>query len=411
MKPGITALSIFIIIAAADLASYRALRFLPSVSNALWFPYAYFGLTALFLVGVMAIAISLGKMNDPAVFRKILWFLGLFLMIYLPKLLIGLSSMFEWIAWLLSGLFSGGDKAHFPGIIIAGTGLALVLFAFFAEGLLIGRSHLKVNTITLHSERLPESFNGLRIIQLSDIHLGGFRPGSPYLEKVVSRVNSLEPDLILFTGDLVNNFATEAEPFTAVLSGLRAGTGKYAVLGNHDYGKYYRWPSPEAEKENLEAVKEAVRSSCFELLLNENVILSRGNDSICLAGVENWGKPPFPQLGDLEKALNGEDFFSYTILMSHDPSHWEAEVLPQSETDLTLSGHTHAMQIGIELGKFRWSPSGWMYPQWGGLYERNGRFLYVNRGIGFTGFPGRVGERPEITLIILESTATKKTPS
>ncbi len=408
MRPYIVAPVLILIIVLADLCSYRTLRLLNLPVSGALLPWVHFGISALFISGMLLLSLRLGRISDPGQFRIFIWFMGFFLLFYIPRIFLGITTLVEWLAWITARLFSTGDGPdHFTWILKTGGIIATLVFLLFAEGIFIGRTHLKVREVTVPSARLPESFDGLRVVQISDIHLGGFYGNTAYMERMVKMINKLDPDLILFTGDLVNTFATEATPFLPVLAELRAGEGKYAVLGNHDYGTYFRWPTSADEQANLEGVKQAVRDAGFRLLLNEQVQLTRGEDTITIAGVENWGKPPFPQVGDLEKALNGEDFFNYTILLSHDPSHWEAEVLPLSETDLTLSGHTHAMQIGIDLGKFRWSPSGWMYKQWGGLYEKDGRYLYVNRGVGYTAFPGRVGIRPEITVLTLKTEKSK----
>jgi predicted MPP superfamily phosphohydrolase len=221
---------------------------------------------------------------------------------------------------------------------------------------------------------------------------------------VVRRVNQLKPDLILFTGDMVHNFSEEMDPFIGILDSLEAPLGKFAILGNHDYGSYYQWESTSAEASNLERVKSQIRAAGFDLLLNEYRTVSLNGSSLQIIGIENWGKPPFPQMGDLPGAMQGSDPDLINVLMSHDPSHWDLQVRGQEEIQLTLSGHTHGMQFGIEIGNFRWSPSKWTYKHWGGLYQENGQYLYVNRGLGFTGFPGRVGIRPEISLLTLSGT-------
>jgi len=220
---------------------------------------------------------------------------------------------------------------------------------------------------------------------------------------VVDEVNALKPDLICFTGDMVHNFSEEVDPFIDLLNELKAPLGKFAILGNHDYGAYFRWDSKEQEAANLERVKAQIRTSGFDLLLNEHRTVSLNGDSLDIIGVENWGKPPFPQHGDLTRALRGTSPDHPRILLSHDPSHWDLQVCEKEDIDLTLSGHTHGMQFGIEIGNFRWSPSRWTYRHWAGLYSQNGQYLYVNRGLGYTGFPGRVGIRPEITLLTLRN--------
>jgi predicted MPP superfamily phosphohydrolase len=265
-----------------------------------------------------------------------------------------------------------------------------------------GRTHVKVFEESISIASLPESFKGLRIVQLSDIHLAGFYHHPGHIRRVVDRVNQLEPDLICFTGDMVHNFSEEVDPFVDILKHLEAPLGKYAILGNHDYGTYFNWESKDEENANLERVKRQIRACGFDLLLNENRTISLNGSSLSIIGVENWGKPPFPQLGNLEQALQGVHPDHVRILLSHDPSHWDLRVRDRVDIDLTLSGHTHGMQFGIEIGNFRWSPSRWTYRHWAGLYGENGQQLYVNRGLGFTGFPGRVGIRPEITLITLQ---------
>jgi len=215
-------------------------------------------------------------------------------------------------------------------------------------------------------------------------------------------VNNLEPDLIMFTGDMVNNFPEEVGPFKDILNELQAPLGKFAILGNHDYGDYYPWNSESEKAENLNLVKQQIRAAGFDLLTDEHRTVSIDGEIINIVGVENRGKPPIKQYGDLQKAKKGLNHAAVNILLSHDPYHWEEEIREKEAFDLTLSGHTHGMQFGLEIGKFRWSLSRLQYKHWGGLFKENGKYLYVNRGIGYTGFPGRVGIRPEITLLTLK---------
>jgi predicted MPP superfamily phosphohydrolase len=279
--------------------------------------------------------------------------------------------------------------------------MGLLLFMGFGLGMIRGRTNIRVHKPTLEIPGLPESFQGLKIVQLSDIHLAGFYHHPNHIRNTVKLVNKLEPDLILFTGDMVHNFSEEVDPFIEILNGLNAPLGKFAVLGNHDYGHYYNWDSSAEEAANLERVKTQIKASGFDLLMNEHRTISLNGHSLEVIGVENWGKPPFPQLGDLPGAMEGTDPDLVKILLSHDPSHWDLQVREKENIELTLSGHTHAMQFGLEIGSFKWSPSRWTYKHWAGLYKENGQYLYVNRGLGYTGFPGRVGIRPEITLITL----------
>ena len=237
---------------------------------------------------------------------------------------------------------------------------------------------------------------------MSDIHSGSF-DNYEAVKRGVDLANEQKSDLLLFTGDLVNNEAKEIEPWIELFATLDAPYGKYSIFGNHDYGDYIEWPSFEEKHKNLETLAAHHKTIGFNLLRNQHVVLEKDGEKFFLAGVENWGKPPFPQHGDINKALQGIENKDFTVLMSHDPSHWKAQVVEHSnKVHLTLSGHTHGMQFGIEIPGFKWSPVKFKYPEWAGSYEQNGKKLYVNRGFGFLGFPGRVGIWPEITVITLK---------
>jgi predicted MPP superfamily phosphohydrolase len=232
------------------------------------------------------------------------------------------------------------------------------------------------------------------------MHLGSFNKNFEKIAKAVDLINEQEPDLILFTGDLVNNFAEETNGWAPVLSKMKAKIGKYSILGNHDYGDYSHWKLPEDKAKNLQEIKDFHKEVGFKLLLNESETITINGEEIALVGVENWGKPPFPQHGDLTKAINGSANLPFKILMSHDPSHWDAQVL-DTDIALTFSGHTHGMQFGLERAGIKWSPVQYKYPRWGGLYQQADQYLYVNRGFGYIGFPGRIGMPPEITFVEL----------
>jgi len=400
--PVIAFLILFMV--AMDLYAARGVQYLlfPDHHGNLLFYLIYWGITLLMLALLLIFGSRFQHLRDPSVFFGTMMVIGIFLMIYLPKLLFNASQLLGDIASLVYGLFNPGSGDLRKWFMIPGAALGILLFAGFGMGMARGRTHLKVFRENIVIRDLPESFHGLRIVQLSDIHLAGFYNQPEYIKRVVRMANELEPDLILFTGDMVHNFSEETDPFTEILKELEAPLGKYAILGNHDYGFYYKWDSEAAKEANLERVKSQIRACDFDLLLNEHRTISLNGDSIEIIGVENWGKPPFPQMGDLPKAMSGVDPEHIKILLSHDPSHWDLQVRQKEDIDLTLSGHTHGMQFGIEIGNFRWSPSKWTYKQWAGLYKENGQYLYVNRGLGFTGFPGRVGIRPEITLLTLQ---------
>ncbi len=295
---------------------------------------------------------------------------------------------------------------HFPprSIWVSELTMAVAAFVFISllYGMTGGRHRYKVHRVTLKFEDLPKEFDGFTITQLSDIHAGSFtsRRG---VEKGISLVNKQNSDMILFTGDLVNNKASEMEPWIELFAKLKAPFGKYSVLGNHDYGDYISWESEEAKNDNLAQLKQVHQQIGFNLLLNSAVQIKKAGAAIALIGVENWGKGGFHKYGSLTRATAGVADNEFKILMSHDPSHWEAKTLEhEKHINLALAGHTHGMQFGIELFGFQWSPIKYMYPQWAGLYSHNGKYLYVNRGFGFLGFKGRLGIWPEITVITLK---------
>ncbi len=254
--------------------------------------------------------------------------------------------------------------------------------------------------------RLPEAFDGFKIVQISDLHLGTWTSEKP-LEEAIRIINDLQADVVLFTGDLVNYATKEAFRFEESLKKIDAPLGVYATLGNHDYGNYVNWPSKAAKQKNMEDLFAFYDRIGWKLLNNRHVKFENNGSQIALVGVENWGAHPrFPKRGDLKKATEGLDSTTFKILMSHDPSHWDKVILPGGfDMDLTLSGHTHGFQFGIETKDFKWSPAQYMYKEWAGLYtdKDSGKQIYVNRGLGSIGYPGRIGILPEITLIVLKS--------
>jgi predicted MPP superfamily phosphohydrolase len=260
----------------------------------------------------------------------------------------------------------------------------------------------KVKRVSLKYPNLPESFKGLKIAQLSDIHSGSFTDKAA-VQRGVEKVLSLKPDIILFTGDLVNNTAEEMVNYVDVFGQLKAPMGVYSILGNHDYGDYHNWPDLHSKKRNLDHLKEIHRQMGWRLLLDEHVPLEKESQQIALIGIQNWSAlKRFPKYGNLTKAYEGAKKYPFKILMSHDPTHWDAEVRTKfPDIDLMLAGHTHGMQFGVEIPWFKWSPVQYVYKQWMGLYEEGTQKLYINRGYGFIGYPGRVGILPEITLIEL----------
>jgi hypothetical protein len=281
-------------------------------------------------------------------------------------------------------------------------------FISFFYGLVKGAHNYKVFSVKVNFKNLPEAFNGLKIVQVSDIHTGSY-VDTEALSHAFDMVMELKPDIIFFTGDLVNDKVTETEGFLPIYQKLKAPMGVYSVLGNHDYGDYSEWESADAKKENLEALKKVHEQAGWRLLMNEHVALERNGQQIALLGIENWGgNLHFKKYGRMDLAHAGTEKYDFKILLSHDPSHWDKQVqLMYKDVDLTLSGHTHGAQFGVEIPGFKWSPSKYFYKQWAGLYNNNNQYLYVNRGLGCVGrervsaYNGRLGIWPEIAFIEL----------
>ena len=281
--------------------------------------------------------------------------------------------------------------------------VASIPIPFVLHGIFKGRYNYKVYNYDLNFEDLPKEFDGYQITHISDIHSGSLN-NIKSVEYAVELINEQNSDLILFTGDIVNNRADELDVWKNTLSKIEANDGKYSVLGNHDYGDYVNWKFEHEKKDNFEKLLKIQNEMGFNLLMNENINIKRNQQSISLIGVENWGKGRFKKKGDIDTACNGLNENDFKIVMSHDPSHWD-EILKNHKTHfhLTLSGHTHGMQFGIEIpGWIKWSPAKWAYKHWAGLYNENKQFLNVNRGFGVLGFPGRVGIPPEISVITLK---------
>ena len=292
-------------------------------------------------------------------------------------------------------------RSEFMGkaALIAGA----VPFATLSFGILSGAHDYRVRKKVLTFPNLPKAFDGIRIVQISDIHTGSFF-NKTAVAGGVDIINQQKPDLLLFTGDLVNNESAEAKPYLDIFKKAKAPLGVYSTMGNHDYGDYKGWSSPQAKMQDIQNLHEMHRYMGWDILLNENRVITVNGESFALLGIENWGAGRFSKYGDMTKTYRGIEDQSFKLLMSHDPSHWDAQVRPDyGDIDLMLAGHTHGMQLGVEIGDFRWSPSQYIYKQWADLYQEGSQYLYVNRGFGYIGYPGRVGILPEITIIELKS--------
>jgi uncharacterized protein len=286
--------------------------------------------------------------------------------------------------------------------------VAAIPFFSLIYGMVKGAHKYQVRKTRIALPNLPEAFEGLRIVQISDIHAGSFYNKEAVL-KGIQLILDQKPDVVFFTGDLVNNEATEMNDYLDVFSKISAPLGVYSILGNHDYGDYKLWPNPEAKRDNLQRLKQHHAQMGWRLLLDEHVSLRREDQEIAVLGIQNWGaKGNFPKYGNLKKAHEGTEKYPVKLLLSHDPSHWDAQVIKEyPDINLMFAGHTHGMQFGVEIPGFKWSPVQYMYKQWAGLYSNGlgSQHLYVNRGFGFLGYPGRVGIWPEVSLITLEKKA------
>lgn len=344
---------------------------------------------------------------------KVNWAIGLFLTLYVPKIVIMLLMFGEDIFRVPQALYryfftsgSAESGSYMPSrrqfVSQIALGIAAIPFASFLYGIIKGKYNFKVLKYTLYFEDLPEDFDGYQITHISDIHSGSF-DNKEKIEYAVNLINEQNSDVLFFTGDMVNNTATEMRPWKKIFSKLNAKDGMFSVLGNHDYGDYMTWNSNEEKVQNLEELKSIQKEIGFDLIMNSSRYIKKNDQQIAVIGVENWGKG-FKQKGDLQKAKENVDSKDFKIVLSHDPSHWQYQIIDDDyHCHLTLSGHTHGMQFGIEIpGWIKWSPVKWRYKYWAGIYKEKNQFINVNRGFGFLAFPGRVGIWPEITVIKLK---------
>ncbi|MGR7812492.1 metallophosphoesterase [Lacinutrix undariae] len=393
-----------IIIFAVEFYAFQALK---TVSKSKLIRWVWIGVSALIYINLIYVMVTTPRSLGQT--QGFQYAVGVMLTVLIPKAVLILVLFGEDVVRMFQKLISfllPGETKAFSGrrafISKIALGLAAIPFASFIYGIIQGRYNYKVLKYEIAFKDLPDAFDGFTITQISDIHSGSFT-NKEKIQYGVDLINEQQSDVLLFTGDLVNNKADEMEDWIDVFKVLKAPYGKFSVLGNHDYGDYVDWDTPEDKRQNFQAVKDVHPKIGFDLLLNEHRYIEKDGQRMALVGVENWGKG-FNQAGDLQKAsehISKEDF---KILMSHDPSHWENKVKQDDfNYHLTLSGHTHGLQMGIEIpGIFKWSPSQYIYKQWAGLYNEFGRYVNVNRGFGYHAFPGRVGIWPEVTVIKLK---------
>ncbi len=405
------------IVLAADFYAYRGVKKLTinssrKIKRILF--YLFWIIPFTLLTGLLGFSIFYSSIDPSNILLYFHYISGTFILFYVPKLVFNIFNLIDDLIQLAKSIFKKIIKSNSEakqtgdpitrkqfltrtGIVIAG-----LPFISIAYGIKWGKFNYTVRNQTLNFSNLPNAFDGLRIVQISDFHIGSFLKSIDEVDNAVEIINEQNADLLLFTGDFVNNLSSEMDKFIPILNKLTAKVGKYSILGNHDYGDYIRWNSDKEKRENLERLIKIQEDIGFKMLLNDSQKINLIDEEIEVVGVENWGLHPFPQYGDLNKALLNTDQDLFKILMSHDPTHWDEQVLEKTNIDLTLSGHTHGAQFGIEIPGWRWSPVNMRYKRWGGLYTEGNQNLYVNTGIGFIGFPGRVGMPPEITVIELK---------
>jgi len=392
------------------LSSFYAFQAFKSATKQQWVYWMYLVMTILilgnfiyqFFIGGEATREMTRPKTYALTFMMILFVFQLFTVVFLFG-----EDIIRFVVGVYGKTVGNTEKFHLPSrrsfLSKIALGIAAIPFGALLYGMYKGKYNFKVLKYSLEFDDLPDAFDGYQITQISDIHSGSFDDRSK-IEYAIDLINEQQSDVLFFTGDMVNNKAEEMLPWKDVFAKLNAKDGKYSVLGNHDYGDYVDWDSEVAKAKNLEDLKSLQKEIGFDLLLNESRYLQKGTAKIALVGVENWGKGGFKKAGDLHKAainIRKEDF---KILLSHDPSHWQKKVIGDPyHYHLTLSGHTHGMQFGIEIpGWIKWSPVKWRYKYWAGIYKEMGQYINVNRGFGFLGYPGRVGIWPEITVITLK---------
>ena len=404
MKTAISLIILFVIIVLLEVYAFQAIK---TITKSKVIRYSWLFVSIAVYANFAYVALTYDRTQGQT--PQFQMAMGILLTVLIPKLVVLIfmfgEDIYRWILKLISAVTSGnttplaGRRKFVSQISL---GLAAIPFMSFIYGIVQGKYNYKILKYQLTFKDLPEAFDGFTITQISDIHSGSFT-NKEKIQYGVDLINKQKSDIMLFTGDIVNNKADEMDNWIDVFDKLEAKEGKYSILGNHDYGDYMDWDNPQDKIDNFQKVKDIHQKIGFDLLLDEHRYLEKDGQKIALLGVENWGKG-FNQAGDLKRAAIGVEKEDFKILMSHDPSHWEEKVKKDPfNYQLTLSGHTHGLQMGIEIpGWFKWSPSKYAYKQWAGLYKEADRVINVNRGFGYHAFPGRVGIWPEITVIELK---------
>ena len=397
-----TILLLLVVFLVLEVYVYQAFKTVYSSQNA---KFVYWIPTVLIYGFLIYSIVNFDRASHKYLNLQILF--SIILIFVLPKILVVIFLLIEDLARLFSFGYNYAttEQASYPSrrkfISLVGLGSGAVVAAIVLDGIIFGKYRHKARVVRLKLKNLPQSFKGYKIVQISDVHSGSFQNPAK-LQHAIDLINEQNPDLVLFTGDMINNYADEFVPFINLFSQIKSRDGKFSVLGNHDYGEYGVWKTVDDRKNNIPRLIENQKKAGFEMLRNEHRVIEKNGEKLYILGVENWGIAPFPQFGDLDKASRDVPADAVKILMSHDPSHFDAIVQKHPKNiQLTLSGHTHGMQFGIELKNYRWSPVQFKYKKWADLYQVEDKYLYVNRGFGVIGFPGRVGVFPEVTVFEL----------
>lgn len=407
-KPAIIFIVIIFILISIDIISYLSLKkiFYNNRSFRVKFIKRIYWILSLAIYALIFWGFFINNWTrDPYIYKNVYYISGYLFAFYNAKLAIITLYLLGIIISFFTDKFKGKVYRYYLSWI--GFLFFWIILTFLCLGIMYGRFNFELTHSNITINDLPKEFDKLKIVQISDLHLGCYIDHENEMKKVVDLVNDQNPDLVFVTGDLVNSFSEEYKPFIPILKKIKAKYGKFAILGNHDYGDYYKWNSLDEKYKNHLQLLKYIDSSELKLLLNTNIELTKNKDQIYIAGIENWGKLPYPQYGNLTDAIKGIQPDKTVLLLSHDPYFWDHEVTKHKQIKVTFSGHTHGLQIGFRIGKIEWSPFYIILKRVKGLYEKNGQYLFVNKGIGGAFYPGRIGVRPEISLITLHNRVRK----
>lgn len=401
---------VLIVVFLVDMYCFKAITLFTKKMKLFYrtsFYITHWAISAIFLFGLLMVLVFPPTSQNSDGYGKFMMVLSLIYLVYLPRIIFALFHFIDDIIYSIVFITKKikGNEITSRKLLISKIGLlaSTLLLAVVIHGMIWGKFDYQVNAIEIRSNKIPIAFDGYKIALFSDFHAGSVEHQKDKVKLGFQKITNEKPNIILFSGDIVNHFSSELNGWNSVFQELQAPDGKVSILGNHDYGDYIEWPDSIEKQKDRQDMVAFQDSFGFKLLRNEHLVIHHNNDSLYIAGVENYGMPPFKRYGDLNKALMGIDTNACVILLSHEPKHWDEQVKFNPSVLLTLSGHTHAMQFGIDRNGFLWSPAQYFFKRWYGLYCESGSYLYVNRGFGFLAFPGRVGMRPEITIFTLKS--------